>query len=246
MFDYAIKRHLARFNPAAAFDLAGAGGKELARERALSRDELVTLFEAMRLAKGFSMQNEPKLKLLLLLAVRKGELIAARWDEFELEADPPVWHLPGIRTKTGQPLDIPMPTMAVEWLQKLKQLACNAAYVLPARKLQTRMMPHVRESTLGLAMGKVKHGLPHFTVHDFRRTARTHLAALGVEPHVAERCLNHKLKGVEGVYNRHDYFEERRRALEAWGQLLLKLERQGPHPKKPAPAHQQASLPQEA
>ena len=32
-------------------------------------------------------------------------------------------------------------------------------------------------------------------------------------------------KGVEGVYNRHDYFEERRRALEGWGQLLLKLER---------------------
>jgi len=87
------------------------------------------------------------------------------------------------------------------------------------------MVPHVCESTLGVAMGKVKHGLPHFTVHDFRRTDRTHLAALGVEPYVAERCLNHKLKGVEGVYNRHDYFEERRRALEAWGQLLLKLER---------------------
>jgi hypothetical protein len=46
--------------------------------------------------------------------------------EFELEADPPVWHLPGIRTKTGQSLDIPLPTMAVEWLQKLKGLACNA------------------------------------------------------------------------------------------------------------------------
>jgi integrase len=93
---------------------------------------------------------------------------------------------------------------------------------------------------------KVKHGLPHFTAHDFRQTARTHLAALGVEPHVAERCLNHKLKGVEGVHNRHDCFEQRRRALEAWGQLLLKLERQGPYPKKPAPAHQQAPLPQEA
>jgi site-specific recombinase XerD len=195
MFDYAIKRHLVRFNPAAAFDLADAGGKELARERALSRDELVTLFEAMRQAKGFSVQNELTVKLLLLLAVRKGELIAARWDEFELEADPPVWHLPGIRTKTGQPLDIPLPTMAVEWLQKLKELACNSTYVLPARKLQTRMVPHVCESTLGVAMGKVKHGLPHFTVHDFRRTARTYLAALGVEPHVAERCLNHKLKG---------------------------------------------------
>ena len=211
MFDYAIKRHqgLVRFNPAAAFDLADAGGKELARERALSRDERVTLFEAMRQAKGFSVQNELTVKLLLLLAGRKVELIAARWDEFELKADPPVWHLPGMRTKTGQPLDIPLPSMAVEWLQKMQELACNAEYVLPACKLQSRMLPHVCESTLGVAMGKVKHGMPYFTVHDLRRTARTHLAAMGVAPHVAERCLNHKLKSVEGVYDRHDYFEER-------------------------------------
>lgn len=117
--------------------------------------------------------------------------------------------------------------MAVEWLQKLKELACNAESMLPVRKLQSRMVLHVCESTLGVAMGKVKHGLPHSTVYDFRRTARTLLAALGVEPHVAERCLNHKLKGVEDVYKRHDCFEERRRALEAWGQLLLKLEREG-------------------
>ena len=40
------------------------------------------------------------------------------------------------------------------------------------------------------------------------------------DPHVAERCLNHKLKGVEGIYNRHDYFAERKAALEGWGQLL--------------------------
>ena len=44
--------------------------------------------------------------------------------------------------------------------------------------------------------------------HDLRRTARTHLEALGVAPHIAERCLNHKLRGVVGIYNRHDYFEE--------------------------------------
>ena len=103
-----------------------------------------------------SLQNELTVKLLLPLAVRKGELIAARWDEFELEADTPVWHLPGIRTKTGQPLDIPPPSMAVEWLLKLKEPACNAAYVLPARKLQARRVPHVCESTLGVAMGKVE------------------------------------------------------------------------------------------
>lgn len=224
MFDYAIKRHMVRFNPAAAFDLSDAGGKEIARDRALSGEELKTLFEAMRVARGFSVQNALTVKLLLLLAVRKGELIAARWDEFELDAKAPVWHLPGERTRTGQAIDVPLPTMGVEWLRDLHRLACNSEWVLPARKLQSRMLPYICDSTISVAMGKVKHGLPHFTVHDFRRTARTHLAALGIEPHVAERCLNQKLKGVEGIYNRHDYFNERRVALESWGQLLVQLE----------------------
>lgn len=38
--------------------------------------------------------------------------------------------------------------------------------------------------------------VPNFNIHDFRRTARSHLAALGVDPVVAERCLNHRIKGV--------------------------------------------------
>jgi hypothetical protein len=47
---------------------------------------------------------------------------------------------------------------------------------------------------------------------------------LGVDPFVAERCLNHKVKGVEGVYNRHDYFDERKVALNEWAKLLKALE----------------------
>ena len=55
--------------------------------------------------------------------------------------------------------------------------------------------------------------MAHFTVHDLRRTCRTLLAKQGTLGHVAERCLNHKLKGVEGIYNQHDYFEERKEAI---------------------------------
>ena len=57
-------------------------------------------------------------------------------------------------------------------------------------------------------MGVVR---PHFTVHDLRRTCRTLLAKQGTPGHVAERCLNHKLKGVEGIYDQYDYLEERKR-----------------------------------
>jgi integrase len=71
----------------------------------------------------------------------------------------------------------------------------------------------------------VKQGLPHFTLHDLRRTARTHLAALGIRREVAERCLGHKLRGVEGTYDRYDYFEERRSALGQWTQVLEDAER---------------------
>ena len=56
--------------------------------------------------------------------------------------------------------------------------------------------------------------MPHFTVHDLRRTCRTLLAQQGTPGYVAERCLNHKLKGVEGIYDKYDYFEERKVALE--------------------------------
>ena len=55
--------------------------------------------------------------------------------------------------------------------------------------------------------------MPHFTVHDLRRTCRTLLAKQGTPGHVAERCLNHKLKGVEGIYDQYDYLEERTTAL---------------------------------
>lgn len=67
--------------------------------------------------------------------------------------------------------------------------------------MQNRMIPHIQESTLPVALAKVRAEMPdvpNFTIHDFRRTARTHLAALGVDPVVAERCLNHRIKGVEG------------------------------------------------
>ncbi|SEL30522.1 tyrosine-type recombinase/integrase [Nitrosovibrio tenuis] len=221
MFDYAMKRHMVEYNPAVAFNVSDAGGKEEARKRWLTRDELVRLFEAMRNAKGFTVENFLTVKLLLLLAVRKQELTAAKAAEFDL--DKAVWYLPAERTKTSAAIDIPLSKPAVECLRKLIALGCSSDYLLPARKRQERMLPHIHENTLNVAMSKAKpqlKDLENFTIHDFRRTARTHLAALGVDSHIAERCLNHKIEGVEGIYNRHDYFPERREALAKWASFL--------------------------
>jgi integrase len=78
----------------------------------------------------------------------------------------------------------------------------------PGRKLQPENM-----------MGDVA----PFTVHDLRRTCRSLLASAGVPGHVAERCLNHKLKGVEGIYDRYDYFDERKEALATVAGLMAPL-----------------------
>lgn len=226
IFDYGIKRHALEINPCSAFEVSDAGGKEVSRDRWLTRDELIRLFQAMRMAKGFSRQNEITFKLLLALCVRKMELCAARWEEFDLDAA--IWHLPAERSKNGDAIDIPLPPPAVEWLKELHTFSCNSAWVLPARKMQNRMIPHIQESTLPVALAKVRAEMPdveNITIHDFRRTARTHLAALGVDPVVAERCLNHRIKGVEGIYNRHQYFDERKAALAQWAALLVALDR---------------------
>lgn len=226
MFDYAVTRGVCDSNPCIAFTTKDAGGREEGRDRWLDRDELIQLFTAMRTAKGFGRQNELTSKLLLVLACRKMELCAARWEEFDL--DEAIWHLPEGRSKNGDATDIPLPTPAVEWLRELHSFSCNSQWVLPARKMQkVKMTPHVEASTLNGALLKVKAEMPdvpRFTIHDFRRTARTHLAALGVDPVVAERCLNHRIKGVEGIYNRHQYFDERKAALAQWAALLVALE----------------------
>lgn len=232
IFDFAIKRGVVETNPASAFDPSDAGGKEESRDRWLTREEIVQLFQVMRDMLGrFSIENLYAVRLLLLLAVRKEELIAAPWSEFDLENA--VWHLPEERTKTNAAIDIPLPPLALETLRELQRLANGRTYVFPARKMQHRMVPHIDLNTLNAALAKhIKPkmvGVENFTIHDFRRTARTHLAALGVDPFIAERCLNHKIKGVEGIYNRHDYFSERKAALNAWANLLAALEEGSQH-----------------
>ena len=57
-------------------------------------------------------------------------------------------------------------------------------------------------------------------LHDLRRTAATGMARLNFPPHVVDKILNHvsgTIRGVAAVYNRFEYLEERRAALEAWG-----------------------------
>ncbi|HII4323751.1 TPA: tyrosine-type recombinase/integrase [Enterobacter cloacae] len=224
LFDFAVVRGMIDVNPAISFGSKDAGGKEKGRKRALSRDELVMFFKALRSGQGISRENELVFKLILALGVRKMELCAAEWTEFDLEKG--VWHLPGSRAKNGDDIDIPLAQPVIEWIKEIRLFAGNSRWFIPGRRANSRT--HISRATLNMVMPSVlreMHGIEPFSIHDLRRTMRTQMAALGIDPLIAERCLNHKIPGVEGIYNRHQYFEERKAALSCWAELMVTLER---------------------
>lgn len=169
--------------------------------------------------------------MLVLQIVRKSKLCEAKWSEFDL--DNATWALPDERSKSSVGLLlIPLPDLALEMFQELKIRANTSDYVFPSRRQSKN--PHMGPDTLNRAIGKMfgiepgRSGNPpnlmgemeYFRVHDLRRTCRTLLARIGTPGHVAERCLNHKLKGAEGIYDRHDYFENRKEALQRLSETL--------------------------
>ena len=234
LFNHALKLDLISGNPASAFVVDDAGGIEKSRDRALTIEELKFTFNKFREeADSFTRDNYLACALLVLLGARKGELTEATWSEFDL--DKQIWYLPSERSKSGVAIDIPLPDLSIEWLNELRVRAFDSAYVFPNRR--SSKMPHMGKDTLNRAISKLFGREPgravqpenkmgdfeHFTVHDLRRTCRSLLASLGVPGHIAERCLNHKIRGVEGIYNRHDYFDERKEALNQLAQKLAPI-----------------------
>ncbi|WP_371374845.1 tyrosine-type recombinase/integrase [Thalassotalea aquiviva] len=224
LFNHGIKLDLLPLNPASAFTFRDAGGIEKSKDRALTEAELKQFFQTARKhSDSFSRDNYLACALLVCLGVRKSELCEAKWDEFELEKG--LWHLPAERSKTNVGFTIPLAPEVLKWLEELQVRAFDSEYVFPSRR--SSKTPHMAADTLNRAItklfgheaGKKKQppnlmgDMPHFTVHDLRRTCRTLLAKQGTPGHVAERCLNHKLKGVEGIYDQYDYLNERKEAL---------------------------------
>lgn len=223
LFRHAIKLDLRTSNPAEAFNVSDAGGVEQSRSRALSIEELEQVFVCFRENHNqFTRDNYLATALLVSLAVRKGELIAAKWEEFDFESE--LWHMPQERSKTGRAISVPLNSIVINWLKELQVRAYGSEYVFPNRRASKRF-GHISPDTLNAAIQKLfreeKMPVPHFTVHDLRRTCRSLLAKIGVSGHVAERCLNHKLKGVEGIYDRYDYLKERREALNQISKLMV-------------------------
>ena len=62
--------------------------------------------------------------------------------------------------------------------------------------------------------------MPPWRLHDLRRTTASGMARLGINLPIIEKVLNHasgSFAGIVGVYQKHEFSEEKRRALDAWG-----------------------------
>lgn len=230
MFKFAVQQRIVPANPVQL--LLPPGGKEKARKRVLSDEELRAY-----LAAPLECAAEPKLAhvitLLLLTGQRRGELAKAAWHDVSLTAR--IWRIPDENVgKTDEGHIVPLTPWAVREFKALKRLAGNSPWVLPTEDGKHHAEPALLTRGLARCLKRFKaQGIKAFKLHDIRRTCRTGLAALKVPPHVAERVLNHAQPGMIGVYDQHTYLEEKHAALVRWTWHLRKLRRLGAPRLKP-------------
>ncbi len=238
LFNHAYKLGLISRNPALLFNDLDAGGKEKSRERVLSMKELTEVFKVLRNNMGiFTRDNYLAVALLVTLGVSKGELIAAQWSEFDF--DNKLWKLPEEHSKTGVAITIPLPDLIIPWFKELYVRANGSDYLFPSRRISKRR-GYISDDTLNHALGKMfgnkvdrnkqlsenllgRVGVEHFTINDLRRTCRSLLMKTDTDPYIVDRCLNYKVRRLDGVYDSHDYLDKRTEAISKLAALVAPL-----------------------
>jgi integrase len=198
--------------------------QEQARDRVLSDAELRWFWQACG---EIGWPFGPLAKLLLLTAQRRDEVAGMAWAEIDLEKG--VWTIPRHKAKNDREHEVQLSAAAINVLRLLPRFGA----LVFTTTLKTPVSGFSRSKrALDAAMLSAKRAdldtrkddaILRWTLHDLRRTATTGMARLKIPPHVVDRILNHTggtIRGVAAVYNRFEYLEERRAALEAWGRYV--------------------------
>ena len=213
LFAYAIARGKTQFNPAAAVEARYIAAAR-SRDVALSPEEVGKLLRGIYQS-SLKRQHKLAIHLLILCMVRKSELIEARWDEINFETAE--WSIPAERMKKDKPHLVPLSKQALAMFEELHGLSSGSVWVLPSRG--SLRMP-ISKSTLNAAVRSLNLDLRDFVIHDFRRTASTHLHEAGFNSDWVEKALAHEQKGVRGVYNRAEYLTQRQEMLQWWADFV--------------------------
>jgi len=188
--------------------MARTSSKERARARVLSDDELRAVWKAAEAAAG---PFGAFVRFLLLTGARRAEASKLAWDEI-IDG---VWLLPAARNKVKQELARPLSAVAQSLLAGLSKIGRHA-FTYNGTKPFTDFT--TQKTRLDAACG-----VKDWTLHDLRRTARSLLSRAGIAPDIAERCLGHVMPGVRGTYDRHDYYDEKKRAFEALAAQIARI-----------------------
>jgi integrase len=151
------------------------------------------------------------LEFLILTASRTGEVLEAKWDEFNLKEK--VWTIPAERMKMSREHRVPLSARCIEILQLAKQFN-DSAIVFPGRYEGHPL------SNMTLLMALRRMDYDGLTAHGFRATFKTWAEEkTKFDSLVIEASMAHAVKGIERHYLRTTFFDERRKLLEAWAKF---------------------------
>jgi integrase len=210
-------------------------GKKKIGRRILSDTELFALWRAVnRLPYPYG----PAYRLLILAGLRLNEAADAHWSEFDLPNK--IWVVPPDRMKgtneEARPHAVPLTDdilALVESLPRFKRgkfLFSNSFGEKPAwlsDKIKKKIDARILRTLRALARRKGEDidqvELPPWKNHDIRRTVRSNLSRLRISEEAREAVLAHARPGIKGVYDHHDYLDEKREALTLWAGRLRSI-----------------------
>jgi integrase len=177
-----------------------------ARDRILDDDELRALWAAT--GEG---QLGGIIRLLLTTGQRLNKVQSLRFDD--LEGD--VWTIRTAEREKGNAGQLRLPELALDVIRRQPRFASNP-HVFPGRSFGYLVQLAEPKAELDRVL---KFKRP-WVLHDLRRSARSLMSRAGVNPEHAERVLGHRRSGIEAVYDRHAYFEEKATALQRLAGLI--------------------------
>ena len=165
-------------------------------------------------------ETRAALELLAITFVRPGELRAAEWVEFDLDAA--VWSIPAEKMKMKRPHRVPLAPRAIEILHGLQTMTGNGKFLFPSVRSASRCMS---ENTINAALRRMGFTKDEMTGHGFRAVASTLLNEGGKwNADAIEAQLAHvENDAVRRAYHRADYWEERIRMMAWWANRCEEL-----------------------